>query len=230
MGRTRGQRRKHRRRSQRPARRLVLVYGEALNDAKAIAELIQALKPGMTAVVAPRRQPLVLIRDADPRTARGRAARLADAVAAERALADVVCVFAHEDCDDVEPAHEQVAHKIEQTLAAAGCAAHAVVPAWEIEAWWLQWPEAVQATNPSWRLPDDYVGRDVGRIRNAKEELRRCLVRGFDAERRRRTRPYRESDSPTIAAHVRSRREAETPKATSQSYERFRVSVDSCAA
>ncbi|XXY20794.1 hypothetical protein WME88_14300 [Sorangium sp. So ce216] len=144
----------------------------------------------------------MLIKGARPEEVPDRAQRIADAVDAERVRAEVRCVFAHEDCDDVEPAHEKVAEEIESALRAAGCDAHAVAPAWEMEAWWFLWPDAVKAANPSWRSPNDYVGRNVGIIRNAKEELKRRVVPSDVKSGQRGFRGYRESDAPRIAAEV----------------------------
>ncbi|WNG26199.1 hypothetical protein F0U62_20845 [Cystobacter fuscus] len=210
---------------------LVLVFGEDENDTRSIRELIEALRPDLAGKVQHRRQPLVLIKDARPEDVPERARKIAEAVDIERATSEVVCVFAHEDQDGLEPAHEATCQKIEAALLKAGCPAHAVVPAWELEAWWFMWPEAVQAVRPrSWRLPDDHLGKQVGRIRDAKEELRRRLVpKELKPEKRKGFPHYQESDSPAIARQVREKKLARTPKASSGSYTRFMASVDRCA-
>lgn len=207
----------------------MLVFGEDQNDRQAICELISALAPDLDATPEPRRHPLVLIKDAPLDQVSERARRVADVVNAERAIADITCVFAHEDCDAVEPAHEAVCDRIEEALARAGCEAHAVVPAWELEAWWFLWPEAVNAVNRSWASLDPYRGRAVGMIQNAKEELQAALRRGFSRAQRNRIRTYQESDAPAIAREVRLRGDANRLAATSQSYDRFRASVAACA-
>ena len=222
-------RRGRRRDSGRARQKAILIYGESPNDTRAIAELIQGLVPDLRVRIEARREPLVLIRDAPLAEVAGRAQRIAAAVASERRRFEVVCVFAHEDCDDFEPRHEEVARRIEEGLIAAGCAAHAVVPAWEIEAWWFLWPEAVRAVVPSWRLPNDYVGRNVGLIRDPKEKLERAVLHGLPTATRSRLRPYRESDSPVIAKFVRERGEAHAPQGASGSYDRFRASLQTCA-
>jgi hypothetical protein len=208
---------------------VTLIYGEDLSDADALAELVSALKPVLTTSLETRRLPLVLVRGATVDELRRRADRIAGLVEGERARHDVVNVVVHEDCDEVEPAHVRVALEIEVRMAAAGCPVCAVAIAWEIESWWFQWPEAVQALNGSWRLPDDYVQRDVGRIRNAKEELNRCLRRGLGARARARVRQFRGSDSPAVAANVRVRGEADAPRARSHSYDVFRAKVAASA-
>ena len=209
---------------------LVLLFGEDENDTKSIRELIEGLRPEFASKVQHRRQPLVLIKNARPEDVPERAQRIADAVDIERATHDVACVFAHEDCDEVEPKHLAVCAKIEAALAKAGCPAHAVVPAWELEAWWFMWPDAVQAVRPkSWRAPDDHLGKRVGLIKDAKEELRRKVVpKDLKPEKRKSFPHYQESDSPTIARQVREKKLARKPGAKSDSYSRFVSSVDQC--
>jgi len=202
----------------------VLVFGEDENDTKAIRELIVALCPELESRIETRRRPLVLIKDARPEDVPDRARQIADVVAAERRRRNVLCVFAHQDCDDVEPSHEAIGRKIEDALERAGCHVHAVTPAWEIETWWFLWPAAVRAYQSSWKLPTRYFGADVGLIVNAKEELRRAVLAPGD----RRPRRYRESDSPLLAKKVREMGIVRNPEAKSLSYERFVGSVDAC--
>ena len=225
-------RRRDEKRTKRPQARqrgVVLLYGESENDTKALKELLLGLKPSLATRVHTRREPIVLIKNARPEEVKPRAALIAKAVKAERIRHEVQCVFVHEDCDAPEPAHEAACLKIESSLKAEGCPAHAVVPAWEMEAWFFLWPEAVQSICPSWRLPDDYKGRDVGHIRNAKEELmRRVLPRGLSKHERQKVREYQESDAPSIARKVRERGEVNRPQGKSQSYARFRISVSAC--
>jgi hypothetical protein len=212
----------------RPA--LVLVFGEDENDRQSIRELIESLREDLVGKVQTRREPLVLIKDAKPEDVPERARKIADVVDISRATHDIVCVFAHEDRDDFEPKHEETCKKIEEALAKAGCTAHAVVPAWELEAWWFMWPEAVHAVRPkSWRVPDDYVGKEVGKIKDAKEELQKKVVpKDLKPEKRKTFRTYEESDSPAIARQVREKNLARDPRAKSASYSRFLASVEQC--
>jgi hypothetical protein len=184
---------------------LVLVFGEDENDTKSIRELIESLRADLAGKVQTRREPLVLIKDARPEDVPDRARKIADAVDASRATHDIVCVFAHEDRDDFEPKHEDTCKKIEEALERAGCPAHAVVPAWELEAWWFMWPGAVQAVRPkSWRAPDDYLGKEVGKIKDAKEELKRKVVpKDLKPEKRKGYRTYQAADAPGSARRGR---------------------------
>ncbi len=115
-----------------------------------------------------------------------------------------------------------MSERIESTLASVGCPVYAVAPAWELEAWWFQWPKAVRASNPSWRVPADYVGRNVGAVRNVKERLQDAVMpAGMKGAQKAQFRTYKESDSPRIAQSVRERGEARAPEAQSESYEWF---------
>jgi hypothetical protein len=121
-----------------------------------------------------------------------------------------------------------VAAKIEAALRGAGLEGHAVAPAWEMEAWWFLWPEAVKAAFPSWRAPDDHAGRNVGMIRDAKEELRRRVIPPKAKKGKAGFIGYRESDAPRIAEHVVALDLLRSPGAISKSYERFVQSVAAC--
>ncbi|GMU10803.1 hypothetical protein [Corallococcus caeni] len=208
----------------------ILVFGESENDTKSLKELILALRGDLADKVQPRRDPLVLIKNAKPEDVPERAKKIADAVDISRATHDIVCVFAHEDCDALEPKHEEACRKIEEAMQQAGCPAHAVVPAWELEAWWFMWPDAVQAIRPkSWRAPDDYLGKEVGRLKDAKEELKKRVVpKDLKPDKRKTFQTYQESDSPAIAQKVREKGLARKPAAKSSSYTRFVASVDEC--
>lgn len=209
----------------RARRQVVLVFGEDENDTRAIAELIVAACPELIGKVKPRARPPVLIKDARPEHVPSRAATIAAIIDVERVSADVVCVFAHEDCDALEPAHEDVTRRIEDALAAQGHRVHAVAPAWEMEAWWFQWPAAVASYRPSWkRLPDTH--RNFGQVQDAKEQLTRALrptARGS-----KKTRDYSVTDAPAIARKVRELGIVRTPIGRSDSFNAFLSSVESC--
>jgi len=204
---------------------VVLVFGESEHDTRALAELLVALCPTLQGMVRPRSRPPILVKDAKVGDIPGRAQAIAALIDAERVTCDVVCVFAHEDCDAVEPAHEGVARKIENAMAAKGYHVHAVAPAWEMETWWFQWPEALAAYRPTWRRVTNVANRDLGRIENAKEELRRALRPAGSASR---TRDYSETDSPGIAERVRRLGVVRNPQGRSASFQRFVQSVDGC--
>jgi hypothetical protein len=200
---------------------LVMVFGENNNDRVSIKHLIRALAPRAPTVKV-FNSPLVLIKGRALAEQRKSARSIVDVVAAKKVTDNVVAVFAHEDCDAVEPAHDALSIAIEERLADAGVAQPcAVTPAWELEAWWFMWPDAVQKVNVNWRrLNRD--GTNVGMISNAKETLRRELR---PKSRSDKTDDYAESDSPTIAQHILDDNLIDRPAAKSHSFERFKAKV-----
>jgi hypothetical protein len=216
--------RKTRRSGSSKRRKLVLIFGEDHNDTKSLRELFLALCPGFSGTVKPLARPPILLRDARPADLKDRAARVAALIEAEQAVADVMCIFAHEDCDECEPAHNDLTKRIQDAFASVGHHVHAVAPAWELETWWFLWPRAVREYRPSWATLDSYAGMDLGRIRNSKEELRRALR----PQGQRRTRDYRESDAPGIAGKVRELGVVDQRQAQSESFRLFREAARAC--
>ncbi len=180
----------------------MLVFGESENDRRAIRHLTEGLRSDLRNKVETRRQPLVLIKDADAERARSNAQKIAALVKQESAARNVLAVITHQDCDALEPAHVAVAQKIENHIKAAGCATSVVAaaPAWEIEAWWMLFPEAVGRLVLGWRDPDDWIGRDVGKVKNAKEALASAVQPRPPTKSP--PREYEESDSVAIAENI----------------------------
>jgi hypothetical protein len=210
---------------QRPRPGIVLVFGESQNDRRAIVELIQALCPELESRVQERRRPLFLTRGMNLKKVLGRAQQIAKTVELEKIQRPVLCVFIHEDCDCLEPSHEERAERIESAMASVGVRVFGVVPAWEIEAWWFLWPKITASISSQWKPPTAYQNKEVGKVTNAKETLAKSLSQG---PRSQRSREYRESDSPEIARRVRQAGLARNPQARSMSYDRFSHSVDDC--
>ena len=176
-----------------------LVFGENEHDQKAIRVLAEGLRPDLAGTLLCRRRPLVLIKGARPEKAKSNAEQIAEVAKQESAIRAVAGVLAHEDCDELEPAHEVAGARIESALQAAGCPQPvAVTPAWELETWWLLFPEAVGKVVKGWRTPDDWLGRDLGRLRNSKEALARAVRDPRNAS----ARAYSENDAVEIASHV----------------------------
>jgi hypothetical protein len=209
--------------SHRPRTRLkkILIFGEDQNDTTAIAHLLNGLLGQRTISVEPRRRPPVLIRDATTEQLASRVLPVVRLVKAAEADAEVVALIVHEDCDAMEPAHDELARKIEAALAHTGVVVIAATPAWETESWLMQWPQAFSEYRPAWRSIEKYNGRRVGLIRNAKEDLRRSL-RPNNAGT---IRDYRESDAPLLAEIVSIKGWADSPLARSDSYDAFREKI-----
>jgi len=169
-----------------------LVFAENKNDADSLAVLAKAIRPGVPPI-AHRRRPLVLIKDRKAAEVKKNAKVIAGIVKAESVRANVKFVIAHQDCDAVEP-HEPVADKIKAAITSEGIEnVIPAAPAWEIEAWWYLWPDAVAGVNSKWRRLTRRANH--GLIINAKESLRRDLRNQGAAD-------YVESDSIKIANKV----------------------------
>jgi hypothetical protein len=216
------------------------VFGESPNDTSAIRNLIVGLRPDLRDHVETRRDPLVLTQEKSPTKAKTNHQRIAGLVRQESAAKTVLAVVAHHDCDAVEPAHTDVAKQIEDGIKDAGCILPVigVAPAWEIEAWWMLFPEAVGKVVEGWREPDDWLGRNVGMVENAKENLTKA-VHPKSSKGKRRTREYEERDSIKIASNIdefglhssfangqrKSTKQGRTVHTRSASFEAFRLKV-----
>lgn len=191
-----------------------LIFCEDENDAVALTHISQAIRKDL-----PRlqycRKPLILMRD--QKQAEARKKNAVDVLAVVRAWeqeATVKLIIAHQDCDEVEPAHEALAAKVKSELQALGMKnVVPVAPAWEIEAWWFLWPEAVAAVNSKWKKLSRKGNH--GKIKDAKETLRRDL-------RSPKARDYEESDSRSIAERVRELDLVDKRTGTCNSFAEFR--------
>ncbi|MDR6892329.1 hypothetical protein [Falsarthrobacter nasiphocae] len=161
----------------------------------------------------------MLVKNSSPANFPSRAGKIAALIRAENARRPVRATFLHEDCDEVEPAHERVAKTIEESSLAKSHHIHAVTPAWEMESWVFLWPEAVTAYRPSWKLSNSYRSRSTGMIANAKETLTRDLDSNSPG---RGTPKYRESDLPGIMEKVRTEGLIDQRRAQSRSFDAFR--------
>ena len=194
----------------------ILVFGEDENDTKSVRELVLGLKPSFSGKIKPMRQPPIYSRGTNLRDVRSRIHRIGSVIAAEQAVSDVVCVLIHRDCDALEPAHQEESTEIEREFRAYGLNVVAVTPAWEFESWLLLWPDAVAAYRPNWNSLHRFKGRQVGLIKNAKEEFRRAVrVPG------KQQREYRESDAPIIVQRARELGIVSSPQARSDSFQSF---------
>lgn len=203
------------------AHAVVLVFGESINDARAVAHLIEALCPSLKGRVRSLPRPTSLQRSASGTKVAKWLGLLRSAVNAYRQ--PVVCVFVHRDADGPDPLGT-----VEQTtnagLRSAGMRyARAVVPVEEIEAWWLLFPAATEALRDSWSGTLSRGARSVDSISDPKRELIRRT--GRDDVRK----AYSEADSPSVAERVAVAIAAgEQPSGSSGSFSRFMASVDDC--
>lgn len=210
-----------------PKRSYVIIFGEDESDRMALEELVRAIAPASYISGVKRiRKPPILGRNAHKS---GKQKKMADHIAGfARAFEDDkgrVIVVLHRDCDDFEPAHEQEATVLLRSLSDAGVKKAVVAtPAWEIEAWWMLFPEAVARVRPCWQKLD-YGSTNVGRIRNAKERLRLDLT-PIDTKKKRNCPEYNEYDGSKIAHEIaKSPHMIDSHSAVSNSFAAFKTSL-----
>lgn len=195
-------------------RPVVLVFGEDINDAQTVVELVAHVAPSLSGALRPRPRPTSLTRTATASAVRNWIAAIAEAVVAtEAAGTPVRAVLVHQDADGADPRGERHT-ALARSLSVLKQDAHPVVPVQMTEAWFFLFPDAVESVRPSqWRGKLPRTSRDVETIDDPKRELKR-LTRS-----RRGGLEYQEADAPTIAKNVRRL----SPKrfGTSASYDRL---------
>lgn len=201
----------------------VLIAGEDHNDREAIRTLTAGLRPDLRRFEY-HRAPLTLVKDLNQAKAKERAHKVIVALRARQKRGPLRALLLHEDCDAFEPAHEDKIATIERHYSTAPCSVFAVVPAPMIEAWWLLFPDALPLVRASWRAPSEYVGRDTGRLAQAKKALREAVrpkgkVPGNFPD-------YSENDSPAIARAIVSSGRVASPQGRSLSWAVFVEKVE----
>lgn len=176
-----------------------LIYGEDQNDRTALRHVVKAILPSnVTATIHLIQKPIILSRNAERSGKRkGMAEEIASFARAFQKHSAKVIVIAHRDCDAVEPAHKTDAQALEADLTKAGVEnAIAATPAWEMETWWMLFPDAVAEVRSCWRKID-YGQSNVGMIQNSKERLTRDLRP--QGKQKGKCPDYCEADSVKIA-------------------------------
>ncbi|MCJ2051213.1 hypothetical protein [Methylobacterium sp. J-070] len=210
-------------------RNLFLVFGEDDNDRRAIAVLISSLAPN--AKVESRRRPLVLARNAEKS---GKRREMSEEIAAlwrnERTKDVLVTAVVHRDCDAVEPAHVAEAQALKQLLLQAGISSSiAVTPAWEIETWWMLFPNALATVRGCWRSVN-YGARAVGVIENSKERLKRDL-RPVGSKAQKACKDYSEIDSLRVSEEIKKQNLiSPTARSRSASFDVFCLEIEAVVA
>lgn len=219
-------------------RDVILIFGESITDTKAISHLVRGLRPDLP-TPAPRHRPIILDRSSNQRKRKSVADDIARLAKAELiAGRNIKSIIIHRDHDKIETddnidawapngsgSHGDVlSQDIQQALKdhKVSAAPIAIVVAFELESWWLMWPDAVAAHRGCWRPLPDRTGKRVDRIENAKETLRR--------EVRPTTKinypEYSETDGPLIAEKIVALAQINKPKGVSISYARFMKQVN----
>jgi hypothetical protein len=194
-----------------------LVFGESRNDTAALAELALAIRSDFS---TPKciQKPLILSKDAVARKRATMCEQISKIVAAATVTHDVKVVIAHRDCDKIEPAHLVDSAELKRDMIAHGIKSVVVAtPAFELEAWWYQWPDAVAKTRSCWAKLKPR-GINIGSIANVKEKLKsdlRVIAPSSCPD-------YSESDSIAIAGWVRKMGIVNCPVVKSESFEVFK--------
>lgn len=208
-----------------PGAPIFLIFGEDDTDRRALANLIKAIAPrGARVDVRPIRSPLVLPRETAAKKRRKNVNEIAAFSKGMNTGETPVITVAHRDCDSTEPSHVAISEAIESELRAAGVELPiAAAPAWEIETWWMLFPEAIASHRPCWRKVN-YGAAHVGSFENSKERLIRDLR--APAADRARCRDYRESDGIWISENIKNKRDLiNNITSRSDSFQMFKAKI-----
>lgn len=174
--------------------------GAAMRYHTGIAEggaLVLSMRPDLKpSDVLALRDPPTLNRGAGTHAVRAWGERVRRALAAAQIARASECVLlAHSDSDGPDDGSFEAVRTAE--LASAGLAgAVAVVPVQAIESWWLRHPDQTESVVAAWKGTLDRKAFSTDAVKDPKS----VLVHRTKARSPRR--PYRESDSPDIAAAI----------------------------
>ncbi|MGW5122526.1 hypothetical protein ACWEQ7_00390 [Streptomyces sp. NPDC004069] len=198
-------------------RGVIVLAGEDRNDCEILAALIRAHRPDLdtTAKLVRINDPVRLRRKSGPKLAAAVEALAGKARAKARLeRAELLGFVVHEDLDGYTDAQYD---RIRKTLAdefTRQCQEFRTaiaLAAWETEGWLLLFPEAFPHVRPRWKVPDRLLDRDTGRVKDAKEELKRGLGQPV----------FRESDGPAVAREALKHKLIPSPHGTNRSYADF---------
>ncbi|MFC9543221.1 hypothetical protein ACFTXK_01020 [Streptomyces sp. NPDC056956] len=194
-----------------------MLAGEDQNDCQILAELIRAHRPDLS-------ESTKLVRINDPvRLRRKSGPELAAAVKtltgkarakALRERAELLGFVVHEDLDGYTDADYDRIRKAladELTRQCQELRTALALAAWESESWLLLFPDAFPHVRPRWKVPVRLLDKDTGRIKGAKEELKRGLGSPV----------FRESDGPAVARKALEHRLIPSPRGSNRSYADF---------
>ncbi|MDN5385602.1 hypothetical protein QEP66_26640 [Streptomyces sp. LB8] len=196
---------------------VIVLAGEDRNDCEILASLIRAHRPdlGAAAKLVRINDPVRLRRKSGPDLAA--AVKTLAGKARAKALQQRTTLLGfvvHEDLDGYTDAQYDRIRKALTDEFARQCQGFwtaVALAAWETEGWLLLFPDAFPRFRPSWKVPDRLLDRDTGRIKDAKEELKRGL--GLPV--------FRESDGPKVALEALKHRLIPSPRGSNRSYADF---------
>ncbi|MFG3198508.1 hypothetical protein ACGFYT_20525 [Streptomyces sp. NPDC048208] len=200
-----------------PQSGVIVLAGEDQNDCEIMAALIRAHRPDLCTTSK-------LVRINDPvRLRRKSGDDLATAVKvltgkarakARQQKARLTGFVVHEDLDAFTGSDYGRVRKVitdELGRQEDGFRTALALAAWESEGWLLLFPEAFPRVRPRWRVPVQLRGRDSGRIKKPKQELKNRLG----------TPLFRESDGPLVARKALEHGLIPAPEGTNGSYADF---------
>ncbi|MFI1293936.1 hypothetical protein ACH4VM_36890 [Streptomyces sp. NPDC020792] len=198
-------------------RGVIVLAGEDRNDCEILAALIRAHRPdlGAAAKLVRINDPVRLRKKSGPKLAAA-VETLAGKARAKARLerAELLGFVIHEDLDGYTDAQydrirkrlaDEFARQCQEFRTAIALAA------WESEGWLLLFPGAFPHVRPRWKVPAHLIDRDTGRVKDAKEELKRGL--GLPV--------FRESDGPTVAREALKHKLIPAPRGSNHSYADF---------
>ncbi|MEU7027716.1 hypothetical protein AB0A60_13620 [Streptomyces sp. NPDC046275] len=201
---------------------VIVLAGEDQNDCEIMAALIRAHRPDLAATAK-------LVRINDPVRLRKKSGP--DLSAAVKALAgkarakavqqraQLMGFVVHEDLDgftdsDYRKVRTAVAEELGRQC--GGFPTALAIAAWESEGWLLLFPDAFPRVRPRWKVPAQLRGRDSGRIKEPKEQLKRRLGAPL----------FRESDGPLVAREALAHGLIGVPDGRNDSYSDFVRDLD----
>ncbi|WP_435128842.1 hypothetical protein [Actinacidiphila sp. bgisy144] len=194
-----------------------MLAGEDQNDCEILAALIRAHQPdlGAAAKLVRINDPVRLRRKSGPKLAAAVEALVGKARAkARQQHAELLGFVVHEDLDgytDAQYDRIRAALTGEFARQCRGFLTAFALAAWESEGWLLLFPDAFPHVRPRWEVPAHLRDKDTGRIKDAKEELKRGLG----------TPVFRESDGPAVARKALEHRLIPFPRGINRSYADF---------
>lgn len=179
--------------NRRPRPSVVFVFGENVNDSKAICALVEHLRPELRGRLKAKPRPISLARGAGTEARLRWSAEVAEVIAtAVRAGQPVCATLVHQDGDEVDLTGE--GEEALNALHEGAIQFVPVVPVVTIESWWFHFADATESVSPKWRgaLPRGNAQSDS--LPHPKSDLKRLT--------RDKGREYAESDSIKIAENV----------------------------
>jgi hypothetical protein len=201
----------------------VVLVGEDRNDRSSLRILLEAFCPQMRGRIVEVNDAARLRGAKTDATLTARVDQLARQVRARAARedADLACVFVQEDLDHTDGReYGEARDRVQAALDRAFKSAHYVLSVYEVEAWLLLFPDALESHVSAWQVPKQYRNRDTGTLGDPKQILKR-KVSG-------RGRPYVESDAPDVLEKAVALGCLHTPSGTNRSWDRFRSDAAIC--